>query len=278
MMMDPEKLLYLMFTGVIILIAFSISSMFTGFYYPLAIIFISITALFVFFIGLADAVIFPLMMSALGITFQIAKDYKISRSQKEIIKTVGGLHYATGYVTANLFPYTFKLETAPMEDETKLMNAPVNWERAVSTLNFPWKYHILSSGLDVQRVRDEFEGQRSFQEFQMSRAMQSTTPNELAIEQLQRKINMIQAKMDRISQGEQPIATLMYIEVSAVGVSEKAATDNLNSEIASIKTAFSSFDVQLSRIDGRELFVLFKTNFSLPLSLEDVAADFDQQS
>lgn len=277
-MIDPEKLVYILFTGMIIFLAFILVSSFKGIYSIIAMIFILIAAIFVFSIGLADSIVFPILMSTLGITFQIAKDYKISRSQKEILKNVNGLNYATGYVTANLFPYTFKLESVPGEEESKFINAPVNWERAVSTLNFPWKYHIISSGMDVQETREEFEGQRSFQEFQMSRAMQSTTPNEMAVEQLQRKINMIQAKMDRISQGERPIATLMYIEVTAVGVSEKSAIDNLNAQIASISTAFSSFDVQLNRISGRELYVLFKTNFALPTTFAEVAADFDQQS
>lgn len=277
-MIDPEKLIYILFTGMIIFLAFILVSSFKGIYSIIAMIFILITAIFVFSIGLADSIVFPILMSVLGITFQIAKDYKISRSQKEILKNVNGLNYATGYVTANLFPYTFKLESPPGEEESKFIQAPVNWERAVSILNFPWKYHIISSGMDVQETREEFEGQRSFQEFQMSRAMQSTTPNEMAVEQLQRRINMIQTKMDRISQGERPIATLMYIEVTAVGVSEKAAVDNLNAQIASISTAFSSFDVQLNRISGRELYVLFQTNFSLPTTFEEVAADFDQQS
>ncbi len=276
--MDPEKILYLVFTFVVLLIAFAISPSMKGVYSVIALLFTLIAAVAVLAIGFADTIMFPAMMNGLGVTFKIARDYSISRSQNAIVKTVSGLHYATGYVTANLFPYTFKLESPPEEEELKLMQAPANWERAVSSLNFPWKYHVLSSGLRVQEVRDEFEGQRSFQEFQMARAMQASTPNQMAIEELQRKINMIQTKMDRISRGERPIATLMYIETTAVGVSEKAALDALETQVSSISTAFSSFDVQISRITGRELYTLFKSNFSIPTSFEEVAADFDQQS
>ena len=141
-MIDPEKLVYILFTGMIIFLAFILVSSFKGIYSIIAMIFILIAAIFVFSIGLADSIIFPILMSTLGVTFQIAKDYKISRSQKEILKNVNGLNYATGYVTANLFPYTFKLESVPAEEESKFIQAPVNWERAVSTLNFPWKFKV----------------------------------------------------------------------------------------------------------------------------------------
>lgn len=276
--MDPEKIFYLIFTFVVLLVAFAISPSLKGIYSSIALIFTLITAGAVLAIGFADTVVFPALMNMLGITFTVAKDYSISRSQNAIVKTVSGLHYATGYVTANLFPYTFKLESPPEEEDSRLMQAPANWERAVSSLNFPWKFNVISSGLNVQEVRDELEGQRSFQEFEMARTMQASTPNQMAIEDLQRKINMIQTKMDRISQGERPIATLMYIETTAVGVSEKAALDALESQVSSISTAFSSFDVQLNRITGRELYVLFKDNFSLPTTLEELSSNFDQQS
>lgn len=145
-------------------------------------------------------------------------------------------------------------------------------------LSFPFKYHVLSSGLDVQQVRDELEGKRSFQEFQLSRAMQSSSANEVVLTDIRRKINVIQAQIDRISQGERPIATLMYLETTAVGVSEKAALDALSTQLRSLQISMGALDVDLTRLVGRELYTLFRFNFALPTSFGEIAMQFDQQS
>lgn len=277
-MVDVEKLIYLMFTLMVIVIAFTLSSSFKGIANFIALIFIILSAVMVLGFGLGDTFVFPVLMSTLGVTFTVAKDNSMNKKEDAIIKNVGGLTYATGFITANLFQYTFKEEVTQQEDEMKLIQGPSNWERAISALKFPWKYNIVSVGLDVQKVRDDLEGKRSFQQFQLARLMQSSNPGQNAIEEIQRNINIIQAKMDRISQGERPIATLVYFETTAVGVSEKAALDTLESQISSISTSFSSFDVQLSRITGRELYILFKMNFSMPDTLSKLEEEFDKVS
>ncbi len=278
MTFDPEKLIFIIISFLVVVLGFAFGSSFKGIYYIIAMIFVMITAIFVLMMGFADTIVFPLIMSAIGMRFQVAENYWMSKEQSSIIKNVNGLYYVTGYISANLFQYTFKLEMPPEEEESKMEQAPSNWERAVSTLRFPWKYNVISAGLDVQDIRSELEGKRSFQEFQLARLMQSSNPSATAMQDIQREINIIQAKMDRISGGEKPIATLMYIETTAVGVSEKAAADSLNAQVSSITTALGSFDVQLDRIKGRELLALFRANFSIPQSIGELNDTFDKMS
>ncbi len=277
-MIDPEKLIFIIVSFLVVLIGFAFGSSFKGAYYYIAMFFVLITAIFILLMGFADTIVFPALMSSIGMRFQIAEGYWMSKEQNSIIKNVNGLYYATGYISANLFTYTFKLEMPPEEEESKMEQAPSNWERAISALKFPWKYNVISAGLDVQDIRNELEGKRSFQEFQLARLMQSSNPSATAMQDIQREINIIQAKMDRISGGEKPIATLMYIETTAVGVSEKAAADSLYSQISSISTAMGSFDIELNRIKGRELLALFRSNFSLQDSIGEINDVFDKMS
>lgn len=214
----------------------------------------------------------------LGITIEPAQGYKIVKQQNAIVKNVGGLYYATGYVTANLFPYVFKLEASPENEDMKLITSPENWERAVMNIGFPFKFHVLSTGLDVQKTRDELEGKRSYQEFQMSRSLQDKSTDEVTVTNIQRKINILQGKMDRISQGERPIASVMYLETTAIGVSEKAAIDALTQQISELQISISAMDVDLSRIMGRETYTLFNFNFGLPTTIEELQANFDMQA
>lgn len=277
--MDEEGIMYLAFCLIILLVGLSLTPYIgKGIIAIIALIIICAGALVIVLLNFVDYIFVSLVFGLLGITFAPALGYKITKEQNAVVKNVNGLFYATGYVTANLFAYSFKSETPEDEQDSKLINAPENWERAVMNMGFPFKFHVMAMGLDVQKVRDELEGKRSYQEFQMSRAMQSSSSNEVTITNIQRTISIIQGKIDRISQGEKPIATTMYVETTAIGVSEKAALDALTQQISSIQISLSTLDVDLQRVSGRELYTLFRFNFALPITYEEASQFFDMQS
>lgn len=276
--MDEEGIMYLAFCLVILLGSLSIIPYIgRGIVAILALLIVALGAGLILVLNFADFLLVSLVCGLLGITFQPALGYTITKDQNSVVKNVNGLFYATGYISANLFAYSFKQETAEAEEDVKMTTAPDNWERAVMNLGFPFKFHVLSMGLDVQKVRDEFEGQRSYQEFQLSRALQNQSTSDVTITNIQRKINIIQRKIDRISQGEKPIASVMYIETTAIGVSEKAALDTLTQQIDGVQIALSSMDIDLARISGREMYTLFNFNFSLPITFDEAKVNFDQQ-
>ena len=278
--MDEESMAYLLFSMLIPIAALVLlPELGSGAFILIAVALILLSIAAILVINWVDFVLFSLVTNLLNITFQPASGYKIVRTQDAIMKEVNGLFYTTGFISANLFAYVFKQEASEAEtDETKFINAPGAWERAIMSLGFPFKFHVLSSGLDVQKVRDELEGKRSYQEFQMSRAMQGGNANEVTITELQRTISVLQAQINRISEGEKPIATIMYVETTAIGVSEKAALDALEAQIKSLQVSLGSMDVDMTRIVGRELHTLFDFNFRLPTSREETSSYFNQQS
>ncbi len=273
--MDETDIVYLALSMVAIFIVLaSISAFGKGWSY-VALFFTLMTLGLILALNWADFVIFPLVARIIGITFQPAKDYTIVKGQDAVVKNVGGLFYATGFITGNLFSYSFKEEEVESDVEEKMTLAPENWERAIMSISFPFKFHVLSVGRDVQKIRDELEGRRSYQEFQLSRTLQNEKASvETAVTDIRRKIGIIQARIDRISAGEKPISSVMYFETTAVGVSEKAALDTLSLQIKQLQVAMSSLNLQLSRIAGRELYSLFKFNFAVPLNYNDIATEF----
>ncbi|MCL4383227.1 MAG: hypothetical protein M1168_00370 [Candidatus Marsarchaeota archaeon] len=278
--MDEEAIEYLAFSMLIVFLVIAASSSFGGGIFSiLASIIALVTAGIILILNFADYLIFPAVTKALNMEFYPARNYKIVKTQDAILKNISGLYYATGFIAMNLFPYSFKEENMPSqeEDQQKLLTAPESWEKSIINLTFPFKFHVFACGLSVQNIRDELEGKRSFQEFEMSKAQKADKPDPLALTEIQRKINVIKARIDRISQGERPVATIMYIETTAVGVSEKSAMDNLTEQIKELQLGFSYLDLELQRVIGRELYVLFQFNFSLPISFEETAQYFDQQ-
>ena len=276
--MDSTGVMYLAFSLIIVLITFSFLPYFgPGIYRIIAIVILLITVILILMLNWIDFIVFPAVSRMLGITFQPMKDYKIVKSQDAIVKNVGGIYYAIGYLTANLFAYTFKAENPEEDVDSRIAEAPDRWERAVSGIDFPFKFHVLSCGRDVQKVRDELEGKRGYIEFQMARLAQSGKQTDTAMEELQRKQSIIQTQMDRISQGEKPISSIMYIETVGVGVTEKSALDSLAAQEARLQVALSSLDVQIVKIVGRELYSIFNFNFSLPTQYNEIASNFDMQ-
>lgn len=278
-MMDEEGIIYLAFAMVVLLMILTLSARMGGGLLSLfAAVLVIFTAGLVVVLNFADYLLVSIGFSALGLTFQPAADYTINKEQKAVLKEVGGIYYATGYITGNLFAYEFKQEMGDSDTEGKIIEAPLKWEMAVTNIKFPFKYHLVSSGLNVQNTRDELEGKRSYQEYQLSKVLQDSNGKETAIAELQRKIRILQMKMDRISGGEKPVGSIMYIETTAIGVSEKAAVDELERQVGALQIALSPMNIDLIRVVGRELYTLFKFSFALPLSYEETQTYFDKQS
>ncbi|MGC8628682.1 MAG: hypothetical protein ACP5T4_00520 [Candidatus Micrarchaeia archaeon] len=261
--MDSNTIFYIGTCSLIALMTASVGSLYGPFALIMGILSL-LTIVTLFIINYADFLLFSLFTLLFGIREIPAKDYYIPKTNDCVIKYVNGIYYATGYLTANVYNYVFTVEQIQEGEEAVLSEAPNTWERIVQNISFPFKYNILCYSEDLQEYRDELEAKRGTLEFQLSREMSSSSPSQLEIEDLQRRINIIQTRIDRLSSGERPINAVMYIESTAVGVSEKEAMDALTSQLNHLQTVFGSFDLNIVRVVGRELYSLFRFNFALP--------------
>jgi hypothetical protein len=260
--MDPDALMYLGLCGLLALLVM-ISSGTYGFLSLPVLVLGLVTLMLLFLIEFADFLVFPFFTNVTGIKLIPAKNYYIPRTQNAVVKLTNGLYYATGYLSGNLFSYIFKAEEVK-DEETELGNAMDKWERIVMNVNFPFKFNIVSMAQDVQKYRDALEGERGFYQFQMSREMQNSSQNPVVLQEIQSKINIVEAKMDRVGGGEKPVNSIIYIESTAVGVSEKEALDLLDGQLNQLQTVFNAFDLSIMRITGREVYFLYKFNYRLP--------------
>ncbi len=260
--MDSNTILYLATCSLIALLVAGAGSAYGNL--AIVVVFLAIlSVLFLFIINYADFLLFPAFTSILGIKQVPANNYYIPKSNNAIVKNVNGLYYATGYLSANIYNYVFTVEQMQEGEEALLAEAPNTWERIVQNINFPFRYNILCYSEDLQTYRDELEAKRGSLEYQLSKEMSLPSPSQLTIEDLQRRINIIQTRINRMSTGERPIDAVMYIESTAVGVSEKEALDNLTAQLNHLQTVFGGFDLNITRIVGRELYYLFQFNFKV---------------
>lgn len=241
------------------------------------VIFAIATLLLIILMNFADFLIFPIVTKSLNMEVILSKEHRVPKAQNCIIKYVNGLYYATGYLTANIYKYVFSAESINPEEQAVIPDAPDKWERIIMNTKFPFKFNLIATAEDVQKYREDLEGQRGFLEFQLSREQNATNPNPLTIKEFDRKINIIQARIDRISEGELPTYSIMYIESTSVGVSEKEASDLLTEQLNHLSTVFNSFDLSINRVVGRELHALFGLNYRL-LSVDEMSKQFQIQN
>ena len=273
--MDAETIFYISIPSVLILLLLSALPRYGPFGIVIAILSL-LSIILIFVINYADFLIFPAITQALGISVILANNYTAPKKQNCIIEYIGGIYYATGYLTANIYGYVFSAENVVEGEEAQLGGAPERWERIVSNVKFPFKYNIVSSAKDIQKYREELEGQRGFLEFQISRESNSTNPNQMTIEALRRRVSILQARIDRISTGERPLKSIMYMETTAVGVSEKEATDALELQLNQLETLFSSFDISMTRVIGREMHFLHRFNYRV-YDFKSISSIFQEQ-
>ena len=264
--MDQEGIMYVATTSLIALFLIITGSGYGPFGIVIGILG-ALTIILIIMINYVDFIIFPFFTKTLGISIVPANRYVIPKTQDSIIKYVNGIYYSTGYLTGNLYNYVFQAQQEQPE-ETAMALAMDKWERIVMNINFPFKFNIVAMSEDVQKYRDELDGQRGYLQFQISREMQATNPNQMAIENLQRQMAIIQTRMDRVASGERPLKTLIYIESTSVGVSEREAQDTLSNQLNQLQTVFNAFDLSIVRVTGREVYYLSQMNYRIPNETE----------
>ncbi len=265
-MVDEETILYLSSTAMLaLLILFTASN--NGLLGLLIIVFSLLAIGMILCINYVDFLIFPAFTKLFRIKLVPANGYTISDGQEAVVKVSGGVYYATGYLTGNIYGYVFTSEV-PEESDKDFSGAVDRWERTAMNIDFPFKFNVMTMPEDVQVYRDELDGQRGYVEFQMSREAASTKPNDMTMQEFQRKLQILQEKMDRVSQGERPLNVIMYIESTAVGVSEKEALDTLTLQLTELQTLFNAFDLSIFRVTGREVHFLHEFDYKIPTEAE----------
>ncbi|MCL5419805.1 MAG: hypothetical protein M1354_02905 [Candidatus Marsarchaeota archaeon] len=260
--MDTESLVYIAITGLVALMLIMTSAGYGPFALVIAVL-AAIAILVNIMINYVDFIVFPFVTRLLGISFVVGNRYTIPKTQDSVIKYVNGIYYATGYLTGNLYNYVFSSQQE-QDDRTAFAGAMDKWERIVMNVDFPFKFNVIAMSENVQKYREELDGQRGYIEFQISREMNSTNPNQMSIGELERRLGIIQAKMDRVATGERPMNVMMYIESTAVGVSEKEASDRLANQLSQLQTVFNAFDLSIMRVTGREVYFLNRLNYMIP--------------
>jgi hypothetical protein len=247
MSMDEETIFRVGITLILALMLVSFSAAY-GPFYVLAIVFFIAAFVLIVILSFADFVLFPIFTRLLKVTTVPARDYTIPKENDGIVKYVNGLYYATGYITANVYNYVFQAEQMIEGEDNEMLMGPDKWEKAVMSVKFPFKFIAIGQAVDIQKYRDDLEGRRAYLEFQYSKSESAPNVSSSILEDLKRRMRVLQVRIDRLGAGERPLSSMMYIETTAVGITMNDALSKLTQQVDQLQTVFNVFD--LSRESG----------------------------
>jgi len=212
-------------------------------------------------------VILPYLTKILKVSEIRAGGFEVPPSQDVIIKNMGGIYYAT------LFLYTRFYESATVGVEEQQVSYMELWERAVSSMSFPFKFCVITYIEDILKFREDVETRRAAAQMKLGREREKPRPDPITIDKWERDVARQNEMLARLSSGEKPLGTLMYIMTSAVGVSADAAIAVVKAQANELKANFSNtLNVEITNLSGEDMKKCFEWEIAIPPAPKDLKA------
>jgi hypothetical protein len=212
-------------------------------------------------------IILPLVTRVLKVREIRAGGFEVPPSQDVILKDVGGVYYAAEFLYARLYESAV---AGVQEEQSSYIDM---WERAVASINFPFKFCVLSYLDDMMKFREDVETNRAAAQLRLGREREKPRPDALTIDKWEREVSRQNELLSRLSSGEKPLGTLMYIMTIALGVSPEAATAAVKGQANELKATFSNaLNIEVLNIAGEDMKKCFDWEVAFPPTLKDLKA------
>ncbi|NYZ75749.1 hypothetical protein H0N98_00680 [Candidatus Micrarchaeota archaeon] len=221
---------------------------------------------------LLDAVVYKVGFIILPFITRILKvreirtgGFEIPPSQDVILKNVGGVYYAIQFMYARLYE---SASVGVQDEQSSYMDL---WERAVASVYFPFKFCVLTFLEDILKFREDVETRRAAAQLRLGREREKPRPDAITIDKWEREVAKQNELLARLSAGEKPLGTLMYITTLAIGVSPDAATAIVKGQANELKATFSNaLNVEILELKGEDMKRCFDWEIAFPSTLKDL--------
>lgn len=204
--------------------------------------------------------VMPLITKRLGVTEMMGNGYKVPPSQDVVLKNVGGIYQATMYMSARFY----EAATSDVQEETTTAYMEL-WERALSGLKFPLKYSIITYLEDIAGYREKIETQRYAATIKLGKEREKPNPDALVIDKWEREIARLNAMLGKLTAGEKPMGTVMYVGTMGLGVSEEAAIASARRQVGEIRsTVANALNVEIKLVNGEDMKRCFTWEYLVP--------------
>lgn len=238
-----------------------------GFFAILAILASFTCAILSVIIYMVGFIILPFVTRFLKVSEIRVGGFEIPPSQAAIIKNVGGVYYATMFLYARFY------ESSVVGVEEQKAPYMDMWERAVGSINFPFRFSLITYIEDLVKFREDIETNRAAAQLKLGREREKPRPDAITVDKWDREVAKQNEMLARLSAGEKPLGTIMYAMTTAVGVSAEAAMAAAKSQANELKATFSNaLNIEMVTLIGEDLKKCFEWEVAIPSSPKDLKA------
>ncbi|MCX6776150.1 MAG: hypothetical protein NT130_04870, partial [Candidatus Micrarchaeota archaeon] len=108
--------------------------------------------------------------------------FEIPPSQDAVIKNVGGVYYATMFLYARFY------ESAVVGVEEQKAPYMDMWERAVGSINFPFRFSLITYIEDLVKFREDVETNRAAAQLKLGKLREMPRPDALSVDKWEREV------------------------------------------------------------------------------------------
>jgi hypothetical protein len=210
-------------------------------------------------------IILPFVTKILKVREIRSGGFEITPSQDVILRNVGGVYYAAQFMQAKLYE---SASAGVQEEQSSYMDL---WERAVASVDFPFKFCVLTHLDDIIKFREDVETKRAAGQLRLGREREKPRPDAITVDKWEREIAKQNELLVRLSSGEKPLGVLMYLMTLAVGVSPEAAIAAVKGQANELKATFSNaLNVEIVDLRGEDMKKCFDWEVAFPPTLKDL--------
>lgn len=175
-------------------------------------------------------IIIPWITKKTKYTTPLQLNFEIPPSHDVILGSDGNLFYASAFIGLNIF------ESAIERGDEELGAYTRAFERAISGLRYVTKLSMLVYVVDISKKRDNIKEKIYSVQYNLNREREKPDPDPINLEKLENQLASWQAELERLTTGNKPMATIAYVQTTAVGVSREQATATARRQAEEVKS------------------------------------------
>ncbi len=209
--------------------------------------------------------VIPLITQRTNVVMMSEEGYEIPPSQDVIVKSSGGVFYASAFLGLKIF------ESATEKSPEENMTYSQFFERAISNLKYVTKVSYMLYVEDVGEKRKQVETKRAEAQLRLARERDKPQPDVLKVDRYEREAAQWDNQLNKLIKGIKPMGVIAYAQTTAVGLSKDAAIAAARAQSNELRTVLANaLNVEVVSLSADEMLKCFEWDKFLPTTPQEL--------
>ncbi|MEM4633692.1 MAG: hypothetical protein QW275_00900 [Candidatus Anstonellaceae archaeon] len=195
---------------------------------------------------------------------EVGKNFEIPPSQDVVVGVSEGKYLATAFLSAKVY------DSPSQKDTQERQSSSIMFEKAISSVGFPFKVCMQVSRLDLTEELEEAKTRKSVAEEKKAR-LGSSPKHDPERARYDREIAMWGRLAQKMSEGEIPLEVIFYFSTTAEGRTKEEAIAKARSQADELAVVLSgALSCEVLHLKGEDMKKCFMWDFFGPISSEQM--------